>query len=332
MPTNPNTMMKAVVFTEYGSPDVLQIKSMPKPSLLKDTQVLVRVRACSANAADWHILRGDPYALRAAFGFFRPRKPTILGNDFAGTVEAVGAKVTHVRPGDDVYGSVLSGAFAEYVCASQDQLSLKPTNLSFEEAAAIPCAGITALHAVEKVGNVQPGQTVLINGASGGVGHFAVQIAKSHGAHVTGVCSTKNLSMVHSIGADHVIDYTKDNFTVSNTKPYDCILDIVMSQPSACCRVLTPKGIYLPVGGPGGGLLGSFADALKAYFKSLFMSQRVGLVMAGVNREGLESLKELVEAGKVKPVIDRRYGFSEIPEAVRYLEGGHVAGKLVITV
>ncbi|RUS29079.1 alcohol dehydrogenase zinc-binding domain protein [Jimgerdemannia flammicorona] len=329
--TDQQETMKAVVFTEYGSPDVLQLKDIDKP-VVKDNEVLVRIRATSANAGDWHIMRGDPYLVRMLFGMLKPWKPTVLGNDFAGQVEAVGKNVSHFRPGDMVFGSALTGAFAEYISVSEDTPAPKPANMRFEQAAAIPCAAITALQAVRNAGRLERGQKVLINGAAGGVGTFAVQIAKSFGAEVTGVCSTRNVETVRSIGADHVIDYTREDFTLSGQR-YDLIIDIVGNHSfSEFRRVLATKGTYVPVGGPGGGFLGSFADSLKAYALSHFMSQRVALLMATPNREDLVYLKGLFEAGKVTPVIDRQYTLIEAPEAIRYLEEGHARGKVVITV
>jgi NADPH:quinone reductase-like Zn-dependent oxidoreductase len=326
--------MKAVVYTNYGSPDVLEIRDIKKP-VPNDDQVLIKVRAASINPLDWHFMEGTPYIMRAmGVGLRKPKDPR-LGVDYAGTVEAVGKNVTQFKPGDEVLGGK-SGAFAEYVCAREDRaIVLKPANITFEQAASVPIAAITALQGLRDKGKIQPGQKVLINGASGGVGTFAVQIAKSFGADVTGVCSTRNLDMVRSLGADHVIDYTKEDFT-KNGQRYDLILDNVGTQPlSGFRRVLNPNGIFVMIGGGGpndGGLIGPLGRPVKALLLSPFISQKMGMLMAELNKKDLTILGDLMQSGKVTPVIDRTYPLSQIAEAIRYLEQGHARGKVVITV
>jgi NADPH:quinone reductase-like Zn-dependent oxidoreductase len=322
--------MKAIVFSRYGSADVLELTDVEKPAV-GDDGVLVRVRAASVNPLDWHGMRGQPYLMRMSGGVRRPKEDE-LGVDLAGEVEAVGTDVTQFRPGDEVFG-VRSGAFGEYVRGTEEStLAPKPGGMTFEQAAAVPVAGMTALQGLRDKGQLQPGQHVLINGASGGVGTFAVQIAKAFGAEVTGVCSTANLEMVRSIGADHVIDYTRENFTKSGQK-YDLILDIAGSRPlSACRRVMTASGTFVAVGGPGGRWIRPADRALKAILMNRFVSQRMVPFLSHASKDDLLVLKELIEAGKVTPVIDRAYPLSETPEAVRYLEQGHARGKVVITV
>jgi NADPH:quinone reductase-like Zn-dependent oxidoreductase len=326
--------MKAVVYTNYGSPDVLEIRDIKKP-VPNDDQVLIKVRTASINPLDWHFMEGTPYIMRAiGVGLRKPKDPR-LGVDYAGTVEAVGKNVTQFKPGDEVLGGK-SGAFAEYVCARADRaIVLKPANITFEQAASVPIAAITALQGLRDKGKIQPGQKVLINGASGGVGTFAVQIAKSFGADVTGVCSTRNLDMVRSLGADHVIDYTKEDFT-KNGQRYDLILDNVGTQPlSGFRRVLNPNGILVMIGGGGpndGGLIGPLGRPVKALLLSPFISQKMGMLMAELNKKDLTTLGDLMQSGKVTPVIDRTYPLSKIAEAIRYLEQGHARGKVVITV
>ncbi len=326
--------MKAVVYTNYGSPDVLEIRDIKKP-VPNDDQVLIKVRAASINPLDWHFMEGTPYIMRAiGVGLRKPKDPR-LGVDYAGTVEAVGKNVTQFKPGDEVLGGK-SGAFAEYVCARADRaIVLKPANITFEQAASVPIAAITALQGLRDKGKIQPGQKVLINGASGGVGTFAVQIAKSFGADVTGVCSTRNLDMVRSLGADHVIDYTKEDFT-KNGQRYDLILDNVGTQPlSGFRRALQPKGICVMIGGGGpndGGLIGPLGRPVKALLLSPFISQKMGMLVAELNKKDLTILGDLMQSGKVTPVIDRTYPLSKIAEAIRYLEQGHARGKVVITV
>jgi NADPH:quinone reductase-like Zn-dependent oxidoreductase len=326
--------MKAVVYTNYGSPDVLEIRDIKKP-VPNDDQVLIKVRAASINPLDWHFMEGTPYIMRAlGVGLRKPKDPR-LGVDMAGQVEAVGKNVTQFKPGDEVFGG-RDGAFAEYVCARADRaVVLKPANITFEEAASVPIAAITALQGLRDKGHVSAGQKVLINGASGGVGTFAVQIAKSFGADVTGVCSTRNLDLVRSLGADHVIDYTKEDFTKSDQR-YDVILDNVGTQPlSGFKRVLAPKGICVMIGGGGpndGGLIGPMARPIRALLLSPFMSQKMGMMMADLNKKDLNVLGDLMRSGKVKPVVDRTYPLSQIADAIRYLEQGHARGKVVITI
>jgi len=321
--------MKAIVYCDYGSPDVLKVEDIEKPAP-GDDQVLVRVRAASVNPLDWHYMRGTPYFMRLGAGLRKP-KVTRLGVDFAGTVEAVGRNVNRFKPGDEVFGG-RTGAFAQYVLVREDRaVALKPANLTFEQAASVGVAAITALQGLRDKGQIQPGQKVLINGASGGVGTFAVQIAKSFGADVTGVCSTRNVDMVRSIGADHVIDYTKEDFTKSAER-YDLILDNVGNHSLLeSRRVLNPKGKYIMVGGPAGRWIDPLPRAISALVLSRFVSQDIRLFLADLNQADLNILRDLMQAGKVTPVIDRRYRLSEIPEAIRYLEQGHARGKVVIT-
>jgi NADPH:quinone reductase-like Zn-dependent oxidoreductase len=327
--TNP---MKAIVYCDYGSPDVLKVEEVAKP-VPTDDQVLVRVRAASINPLDWHFLQGTPYVMRLGTGLRKPKERR-LGVDYAGTVEAVGKNVKQFKPGDEVFGG-RTGAFAEYVCSRADRaVALKPTNITFEQAATVPIAGLTALQALRDKGHVQPGQKVLINGASGGVGTFAVQIARSFGAEVTGVCSTKNLDLVRSLGADHVIDYTREDFTKSG-QLYDVILDNVGTQPLlGFKRALQPKGICVLIGGGGpneGRWIGPMARPIKALVLSPFVSQKFIMLLAELDQKDLKVLGDLMQAGKVTPVIDRRYPLGEASEALRYLEKGHARGKVVIT-
>ena len=326
--------MKAVIYTDYGSPDVLQIRDIKKP-VPNDDQILIKVRAASINPLDWHFMEGTPYIMRAmGVGLRKPKSPRV-GVDMAGEVEAVGKNVTQFKPGDEVFGGK-SGAFAEYVCARADRaVAIKPANVAFEQAASVPIAAITALQGLRDTGHVQTGQKVLINGASGGVGTFAVQIAKSLGAEVTGVCSTRNLDLVRSLGADHVIDYTKEDFT-KNEERYDVILDNVGTQPlSGIRRVLKPKGICVMIGGGGpndGPWIGPFGRVIHTLILSPFISQKMGMMMAELNKPDLTVLGDLMQAGKVKAVIDRTYPLSQIAEAIRYLEAVHARGKVIITV
>ena len=324
--------MKAAVYTRYGPPDVVQIADVEKPTP-QDNEVLIEVRAASLNPLDWHFMRGTPYVGRIMMGLRKP-KNTRLGVDVAGQVRAVGRQVTQFKPGDAVFGAA-RGACAEYACAAESKLAMKPTNVTFEQAASVPIAGLTALQGLRDKGQIQPGQKVLINGASGGVGTFAVQIAKWLGADVTGVCSTRNVDMVRSLGADPVIDYTQEDFTRSGQR-YDVILDNVGNHSlSECRRVLNPKGKYVMVGGGGindQGLMGpGLARAITAPVFSWFVSQDMLFFMANLNPKDLTTLCELISSGKVTPVIDRRYGLSEVTEAIRYLEEGHARGKVVIT-
>jgi NADPH:quinone reductase-like Zn-dependent oxidoreductase len=326
--------MKAVVYTSYGPPEVLEIRDIKKP-VPNDDQVLVRVRAASVNPYDWHFIRGTPYIMRMMMGGLRKPKDPRVGVDYAGTVEAVGKNVTLLKPGDEVFGN-RTGAFAEYVCVRADRaVALKPANVTFEQAASVPVAALTALQGLRDHGKVQPGQKVLINGASGGVGTFAVQIAKTLGADVTGVCSGRNVDLVRSIGADHVIDYTKEDFTKSNER-YDVILDNVGTQPlSGFRRVLKPKGICVMIGGGGpkeGNWVGPMSRPIKAKLMSPFIDQKMGMMMAQGNKADLNILADLMQSGKVTPVIDRTYPLSEIREAIRYLETGRARGKVIIAV
>jgi NADPH:quinone reductase-like Zn-dependent oxidoreductase len=324
--------MKAIVYCDYGSADVLKLLDIAKP-VPNDNQVLIKVHAASVNPYDWHFMRGTPYIMRMGVGLRKP-KVTRLGVDMAGTVEAVGKDITQFKPGDEVFGGK-TGAFAEYVCGSERGLAIKPANVTFEDAATINVAGLTALQAVRDKGKLQQGQKVLINGASGGVGTYAVQIAKSLGADVTGVCSGRNADMVRSLGADHVIDYTKEDF-VRGDQRYDVILDNVPNHSlSECKRVLTPKGRYVMIGGGGTndqGVFGVMLRPLKAMVMSKFGDQQMGMMMADLNKDDLTILGDLIQSGKVKPVIDRTYKLSEVPDAIRYLEEGHARGKVVIRV
>jgi NADPH:quinone reductase-like Zn-dependent oxidoreductase len=316
--------MKAIVQTGYGSPDVLELKEIDKPTI-KDNNVLVRVHAAAINAGDYFSMRGSPWLVRMTVGFPKP-KNYVPGWDAAGRIEAVGQKVTQFQPGDEVFGSC-TRAFAEYVSADADQFATKPVNLTFELAAAVPTAALTALQALRDKGKLQPGQKVLINGASGGVGTFAVQIAKSFGAEVTGVCSAKNLELVRSIGADHVIDYTKEDFTTTGQR-YDLILDNVASRTfSDLRRALTPQGVAVPNSGHGG-----MGYVFKAYLLSMFGRRYGRPFLASINNKDLVVLKELIESGRVTPVIDRTYPLSEFREAFRYANEGHVRGKVVMIV
>jgi NADPH:quinone reductase-like Zn-dependent oxidoreductase len=323
--------VQAIVYDRYGSPDVLKCEETAKPSPSQN-EVLIKIRAASVNPLDWHFMRGMPYLLRIAAGLRRP-KDKRLGVDVAGQVEAVGNDVTQFKPGDEVFGSC-RGAFAEYACAPESALAAKPNNVTFEQAASVPIAAFTALQALRDKGHIQPGQKVLINGAAGGVGTFAVQLTKSFGAEVTGVCSTRNLSMVRSLGADRAIDYTREDFTKSEQR-YDLFLDCIANHSLlACTRVLNPKGIYVPVGGSAGRwMIGPLGRSIVALVLSWFISQiLVIFFLAKSRKEDLVVLHDLMEAGKVTPVIDKRYSLTEVPEAIRYLEAGHARGKVVITV
>jgi NADPH:quinone reductase-like Zn-dependent oxidoreductase len=323
--------MKAIVYTSYGPPDVLQLKEIAKPSP-KEDEVLVKVHAASVNAYDWHLLTADIFLVRLMGGGLLKPKKTIPGADLAGRVEAVGRNVQQFRPGDEVFGDIAGsggGSFAEYASAPEKALALKPANLSFEAAAAVPMAAVTALQGLRDQGQIQPGQKVLINGASGGVGTFAVQIAKSFGAEVTAVCSPRNLDQARSLGADHVIDYTQEDFT-QNGQQYDLILAANGYHPlSAYKRALAPKGIYVMAGG-------SPAQMFQAMLLGAWMSKTGGKKMGGVSakpsQKDLDFLKGLLEAGKVVPVIDKRYPLSEAAEALRYLGTGHARGKVIVTV
>jgi NADPH:quinone reductase-like Zn-dependent oxidoreductase len=324
-------LMKAVVRRCYGSPDVLRIEEIARPAVA-DNQVLVKVHAAALNPLDWHLMRGTPYLVRLMSGVGKPEKDR-LGVDFAGTVEAVGSRVRRFKPGDEVFGGK-NGAFAEYVSIAEDgDLTLKPSDISFEQAAAVPIAGVTALQALRDQGHLHAGEKVLVNGASGGVGTFAVQIAKAYGAEVTGVCSTHNLEMVRAIGADHVIDYTREDFT-RGAQRYDLIVDTVGNHSLlALRRVLTPAGIYVGVGGPSSGHWIQPMDRwLYERMVAAFVSQKLVMFLAELNPPDLAALADLMRAGKVKPVIDRRYPLDEAADAMRYLEKGHARGKIILSV
>jgi NADPH:quinone reductase-like Zn-dependent oxidoreductase len=316
--------MKAVVYTKFGPPDVLQLREVGKP-VPKENEILIKVRAASVNAYDWRHLRADPFFIRLmGAGLLRP-KHRILGADIAGQVEAVGRNVTQFRPGDDVFGEGGYGGFAEFVCVDEKRFVLKPAHLSFEDAAAVPMAGLTALQGLRDKGRIQAGQKVLINGASGGVGTFAVQIARSFGTEVTGVCSTTKMDLVRSIGADHVIDYTLEDVT-KNAQKYDLIFDIAAYRSiSKYKRILGPCGNYVLAGG-------SMARILQLMVMSMTGVKNMGLMVAKINQKDLQFILELMNAGKVKAIIDRRYPLNETADALRYLEEGHARGKVVITV
>jgi len=323
--------MKAAVRDRFGSPDVVELREIDR-SVAADDEVLVRVRAASVNPADWYSVTGRPYVGRTQMGLLKP-KSNRLGVDFAGTVEAIGKDVSQFRPGDEVFGG-RDGAFAEYVCVREERAVVpKPANVTFEQAAAVPIAALTALQGLRDKGQLQPGQKVLINGASGGVGTFAVQIAKALGAEVTGVCSTGNVDLVRSIGADHVIDYTREDFTRSAER-YDLMLDVAGSRSwSECRRVLDPQATFVIVGGPKSNrLIGPLSHVVKVRLAAMRSSQKVVFFIAKFNKEDMVVLRELLETGKVTPVIDRRYELSEIADALRYMGEGHARGKVVITV
>jgi len=322
--------VKAISYNRYGSPDVLKCEEVRKLAV-GDNEVLIRVRAAAVNPYDWHFMRGEPYPVRIAAGGLRKPKDSRLGADVAGEIEAVGRNITQFKPGDGVFGSC-KGAFAEYACASESKLAMKPDNVTFEQAASVPIAAFTALQGLRDKGRLQPGQKVLVNGAAGGVGTFAVQIAKSFGAEVTGVCSTRNVEMVRSIGADQVVDYTQENF-IKSARRYDVILDCVGNHSfSECRRVLNPRGIYVGAGGTSDNwMIGPLTRAIKALVLSWFVSQKQVMVLAKPSKEDLTIMGELMATGKVTPVIDKRYSLSQVPDAIRYLEAGHARGKVVIT-
>ncbi|MHB1244379.1 MAG: NAD(P)-dependent alcohol dehydrogenase [Gaiellaceae bacterium] len=320
--------MKAIMRSAFGSPDVLELRETEQP-VPGDDETLVRVRAASVNPADWYGVTGRPYVGRVSMGLRKP-KVARVGTDFAGTVEAVGMDVTHVQPGDEVFGA-RSGALAEYVCV-RDAVARKPADVTFEQAAAVPVAAITALQGLRDKGGLRAGQRVLVNGASGGVGTFAVQIAKALGAEVTGVCSTRNVELVRSLGADHVVDYTREDFTRSGRR-YDLLLDVAGSRSwSACKRVLEPKATLVIVGAPKGTpLLGPLSHVIRLRLASVGSSRKVLFFIAKLNRTDLDVLRELIEAGKVTPFVDRIYPLSDTVEAFRYLGEGHARGKVVVT-
>ena len=324
--------MKAIVQDRYGSADVLEFRDIEEPVVGKD-EVLVRVRASGCGPDVWHIMTGQPYFARLMLGFRRP-KVGVRGWDVAGTVEAVGSSVEGFRPGDEVMGLASGGSFAELAMAPADKLVHKPGRLTFEEAAAVPISGVTALRAIREVGKVHPGQTVLVIGAAGGVGSLTVQVAKAFGAEVTGVCSTSKVDLVRSIGADEVIDYTRQDFT-DGSRRWDVIVDTAGRRSlSRLRRAVAPKGTLVIVGGDGGGRWtgGFFRGVLRAPLLSLFVGQRLVGLATKERKEDLLALAELIEAGKVTPVLDRTYPLIEAAEAIRYLERGHPRGKVVITV
>jgi NADPH:quinone reductase-like Zn-dependent oxidoreductase len=321
--------MKAVVYTKYGPPDVLKLTDIPKP-IPGDNEVLIKVHAASLNAADWRLLRAKPFLVRLmGLGLLKP-KNKILGADLAGRVEAIGRNVRQFKPGDEVFGDIFgtgSGSLAEYVCAPENVLASKPTRISFEAAAAVPLAGVTALQGLRDKGKIQPGQQVLVNGASGGVGTYAVQIAKSFGAEVTAVCSTGKIDLMRSLGADHIIDYTREDFT-RNGQSYDLIFAANGFHPiSDYKRALSPKGVYVMAGGS---MAQMFQAMLLGPLISMLGTKKMYIVSAKSNQTDLLVLKDLLETGKIVPVIDRRYPLSEVPDAFRYLEAGHARGKVVI--
>jgi NADPH:quinone reductase-like Zn-dependent oxidoreductase len=324
--------MRAIVQDRFGAPDVLSLREIDQPAVAPG-EVLVRVHAASVNAYDWHFMRGDPYLARLTMGLRGP-KAKVRGRDFAGLVTAVGDGVTGLRPGDEVYGEV-DGTFAEYVSAPDGMVDRKPGNLSWEQAAAVPLAGNTALMGLREAAAVQPGQRVLVNGASGGVGTFAVQIAKAFGAHVTAVCSTRNVDLVSKLGADEVVDYTKDDFA-SGGQRYDVVFDIVGNRSLADLRrVLTATGALVLSGGgvsKGGSFLGPMGLIIRGALVSRFIRQRLVVLQAKQSKGNLAALRDLIESGKVTPVIDRGYPLAEAADAIRYLESEHARAKVVITV
>jgi NADPH:quinone reductase-like Zn-dependent oxidoreductase len=321
--------MQAFTSRTYGSANVMKLEELPKPEP-KDNEVLIKVHAASVNAADWHTMRAEPFLVRLSDGFLKP-KHIIMGADVAGVVEAVGKNITHFKPGDEIYGDLAGcgfGTFAEYVCAQENYIAPKPTNLSYEEAAAVPLAGTSALQGLKKAG-IQKGKTVLINGASGGVGTFAIQIAKSFETEVTAVCSTKNIEQARALGADHVIDYTKEDFTQSG-KQYDVILAANGYHPlSHYKRALTPSGHYVMIGGAYKQIFGAL---FLGSFHSMFGSKKMEFMIAHCTREDLLILKDLIETNRVKPIISHRYKFSELPTAVTQVYNGHTPGKVIINV
>jgi NADPH:quinone reductase-like Zn-dependent oxidoreductase len=318
--------MKAAVYKSYGPPEVLTIEDIEKP-VPSDDEVLVRVHATSVNPAEWYGMTGL-FLARLGNGLFKP-KDTRLGADYAGVVEAVGKNVTQFKPGDEVFGGK-SGAFAEYVCV-QENIAFKPANITFEQAGGVAIAALTALQGLRDAGNLQAGQKVLINGASGGVGTFAVQVAKALGAEVTAVCSTSNVERVRLLGADHVVDYTKEDFT-RNNQQYDLLFDVVGSRSwREYKRVLKPNAMLVMVGGPKSPLIGPLSHIIKMYVTSFRASQKVVFFVAHFNREDFSVLQEMMESGKVKPIVDRTYPLTKINEAMAYLGTGHARAKIIVT-
>ena len=324
--------MKAAIYTQYGPADVIQIREV-EPPIPRNNEVLIKVRAASVNPYDWHFLRGRPYFLRLMAGLRKP-KDLRLGVDVAGEVQTTGSGVSKFNPGEHIFGTC-RGAFAEYVCTPESSVVKKPESMTFEQAASIPIAGLTALQSLRDKGRLQPGQKVLVNGAAGGVGTFAVQIAKSFGAEVTGVCSTRNVGLVRSLGADRVVDYTRENFTRSPQR-FDVVLDLVANHSfRAFTRVITPKGIYIGAGGGGPEIrwgISILARMIAGLVMAPFVSQKLVTIFANLKAEDLEAIGQLIEAGKVTPVIDRCYPLSEVPNAIRHLEQGHARGKVIITI
>jgi len=327
---HPINSMKAIVYRRYGSPDVLEledIETLPPG----DDEILIKVLAASVNPLDWHFMRGTPYLMRIMIGLRKPKSPR-LGVDVAGQVQAVGRNVSEFRPGDAVFGAC-RGAFAEYASASVSEVVTKPDSMTFEQAASVNVAALTALQALRDAGRIQAGHKVLINGAAGGVGTFAVQIAKSFGADVTGVCSARNVDMVRSMGADRVIDYNQEDFTKGETR-YDLVLDCIGNHSlSECRRILSPTGICVMVGGPSSRWgFDILAFLIQLFVLSRFSRRKLVTLLAKGSKKDLTIVRELIEAGKITPIIDRRYRLSEVPEAIRYLEKGHARGKVIITV
>jgi NADPH:quinone reductase-like Zn-dependent oxidoreductase len=322
--------MRAILYHRYGPPDVLRSEEAETPAA-RESEVLIRVHAASVNPYDWHFMRGEPYLLRLMAGLGRPKDPR-LGVDLAGDVEAIGKSVTQFKPGDPVFG-MGRGAFAEYACAAESALALKPENVTFEQAASVGIAGLTALQGLRDKGHVRAGQRVLINGAAGGVGSYAVQIAKSFGAQVTGVCSSRNVALVQSLGADRVVDYTREDFATSGER-HDAILDCVGNRSLAACgRALSPGGIYVGVGGNAGRwMIGPLLRMMAALALSAFGSRKFVSFIANPRKEDLTLMHDLMRSGKVTPIIDRRYTLSDAPDAIRYQEEGHARGKVVISV
>ena len=322
--------MKAIVQDKYGSADVLRLTDIERPNV-KDDEVLVRVHAAGVDPGVWHLMTGIPYLIRVMGYGLRAPKYRVRGRALAGRVESVGVSVTGIRPGDEVFGTC-EGSFADYATARADRIAPKPANLTFEQAASVPISAQTALQALRDTGQVQPGQRVLIIGAAGGVGSFAVQLAKTFGAHVTGVCSTAKVDLVRSIGADEVVDYTREDFA-DRGRHYDLILDTAGNRSlSHLRRALSPRGTLVLIGGEGGGpWLGMLSRMFKMLVVAPFAKQKLRFLSSSERKQDLETLTALIEAGKVTPVIDRRYPLSEVPGAIRYLEKGHATGKVVIT-
>ncbi|OEJ24345.1 NADPH:quinone reductase [Streptomyces agglomeratus] len=324
--------MKAMTHATYGPPSVLRLEDIPRP-VPGSGEVLVRIEAAGVDPGVWHLMAGMPYLIRAMGFGLRAPKDRVRGQDLAGRVEAVGPDVTRFAPGDEVYGTC-DGSFAEYACAKEENLARKPANLTFEEAAAVPVSAVTALQAVRNAGRLKAGQSVLVIGAGGGTGHFAVQLAKSFGAHVTGVCSTAKADLVRSLGADEVIDYTREDAT-DGTRRYDLVLDTAGNRPLPVLRrALTPGGTLVIVGGEGGGdWIGGNGRQLRALVLSPFTGQRLrGLAVMNLHHDDLSFLAELIEAGTVRPVVDRTYPLADVPEAITYLMDGHVRGKVVVRI